>query len=107
MTGYRLTKAAAADLQGIRDYIARDSRVAALRVVRKLRQSMAGLAAMPGKGHRRTDLTAKPVLFWGVYSYLVVYRPNTKPLEILRVIHGARDAAELLPSRPERGRPTS
>ena len=30
-----------------------------------------------GIGHTREDLTSRPVKFWSVYSYLVVYDPET------------------------------
>ena len=46
----------AADLQEIRDYIAKDSTTAARRVVRELRAAMESLVEMPGKGHLRADL---------------------------------------------------
>jgi antitoxin ParD1/3/4/toxin ParE1/3/4 len=36
------------------------------------------------------------VKFWPVYSYLIVYSPDTRPLEIVRVLHGARDIAPIL-----------
>jgi hypothetical protein len=31
-----------------------------------------------------------------VHSFLIVYRPETKPLEILRVVRGWRDVVEVL-----------
>jgi len=46
-------------------------------------------------GHRRADLTSHPVLFFTVYSYMIVYRPHT-PLEIARVLHGKRDLKRIL-----------
>ena len=49
------------------------------------------LTRMGNVGHRREDITDKPIRFWSVYKYLLVYRPDTKPLEILRIIHGMRD----------------
>ena len=54
------------------------------------------VAASPGVGHSRKDLTDKPVLFWPVGSYLVIYNPARKPIEIVRVVHGARDVPSLL-----------
>ena len=48
------------------------------------------LSHMPGMGHTRTDLTDRPVLFWSVHDLLVAYRPDTRPIEIVRVLHGAR-----------------
>jgi hypothetical protein len=46
-------------------------------------------------GHKRSDLTAHQVLFWTVYSYMIVYRPHT-PLEIARVLHGKRNLRRIL-----------
>jgi plasmid stabilization system protein ParE len=53
------------------------------------------LARNPRIGHKRSDLTSHPVLFLAVYSYMIVYRPNT-PLEIARVLHGKRDLKRIL-----------
>jgi len=30
-----------------------------------------------------------------VYSYLVIYRPETKPLQVVRVVSGYRDVPKL------------
>jgi hypothetical protein len=54
------------------------------------------LADMPGMGHLREELTDEPFRFWAVGSYLIIYRPDTDPVEILRVLHGSRDIAGLL-----------
>ena len=40
----------------------------------------AALSRMPGQGHTRKDLTKQPVLFFPLYSFLVVYQPIKKPL---------------------------
>jgi antitoxin ParD1/3/4/toxin ParE1/3/4 len=47
-------------------------------------------------GHLREDLTDEPVRFWSVYSYVIVYDPETQPLQILRILHGARDVRRVL-----------
>ena len=47
-------------------------------------------------GHRREDLTDKPVRFFPVYSFLIIYHPATTPLEIVRVLGGAQDIAAML-----------
>jgi len=54
------------------------------------------LAETPGLGHKREDLALLPVLFYAVWSYLVIYKPDTRPLEIVRVLHGARDVEAIL-----------
>jgi antitoxin ParD1/3/4/toxin ParE1/3/4 len=61
---------------------------------------MAKLARTPGMGHLREDLADEPLKFWPVYSYLIIYRPETRPLQIVRVLHGARDLRRLLSSEP-------
>jgi len=56
------------------------------------------LADVPGKGHKRSDLTNRDVLFFSVYQYLIVYRP-TELVEIVAVLHGKRNVERLLKSR--------
>jgi antitoxin ParD1/3/4/toxin ParE1/3/4 len=92
MNGFRLSPEAARDIEEIWDYIARDDSVgAASRVRQEPLAACRRLAQNPRIGHWRQDLTDKPVLFWSVYSYLIIYNPVTKPLEIVRVLHGAQD----------------
>ena len=49
---------------------------------------MKKLARNPGVGHKRQDLTRRELLFWAVYSYLIIYQPDTKPMTIIAVLHG-------------------
>jgi antitoxin ParD1/3/4/toxin ParE1/3/4 len=69
------------------------------RVDAALFAKMGFLAKMPGIGHWRRDLTDEPVKFFSVYSYLIVYRPETKPLQVVGVLHGRRDVERLLRDR--------
>jgi plasmid stabilization system protein ParE len=46
-------------------------------------------------GHVREDLTADSLKFWSVFSYLIVYDPNTRPIQIMRVIHGSREVSAI------------
>ena len=54
------------------------------------------VASQPGMGHLREDLADEPLRFWYVKPHLVIYRPETAPLEIVRVLHASRDIAQLL-----------
>ena len=54
-----------------------------LRVVDALDAAIQLLADDPGIGHLRPDFTPQDVRFWSVFRYLVIYRPDTKPLEIV------------------------
>ena len=76
---YRLTPSAQRDVDQITDFIAEDNVDAALRVHDALEAAFRHLAEMPAIGHTREDLTDRPVKFWSVYSYLVVYDPAMCP----------------------------
>jgi toxin ParE1/3/4 len=97
MGRFVLTPAAKEDLAQIIQYI-RDngSESAAIRVGAEFRRAMRRLAESPNIGHLRTDLADESIRFWLVYSYLIVYRPNHIPLQIIRVLHAARDVETIL-----------
>lgn len=96
MSRYLLSPEAREDLLEIRDYISKDNPEAARRVIVRLRDAATKLADTPRLGHVREDLADEALRFWSVYSYLIVYRPKTRPLEIVRILHGARNVAEIL-----------
>jgi plasmid stabilization system protein ParE len=92
-----LSAPASQDLDDILTYVLdQDGPERAQHVVDRLCECFQKLAANPGLGRRREDLTSARVLFWPVWSYLVIYRPDSTPLEIVRVLHGARDLPPLL-----------
>jgi plasmid stabilization system protein ParE len=93
---YQLTSEALRHVDEIGEFIAEDSVDAALRVYDALEEAFEQLADMPEMGHTRWDLTDRPLKFWTVYSYLVVYDAASSPLRIVAVLHGARDVARLL-----------
>lgn len=96
MTRFRLSPEAARDIRDIWDHIAEDNIQAAGRVRLQILDACRRLADHPGMGHTRSDLTEKPVLFWPVGSYLIIYNPAPRPIEIVRVVHAARDVPRLL-----------
>ena len=57
------------------------------------------LARTPGAGHWRKDLTNEAVKVFPVYSYLIVYRPETRPLQVVSILHGHRDVEQILKDR--------
>jgi len=93
---YVLSKGADGDLDEIWEYIAQDDVDAADHWIEKLFDACATLARNPGIGHRRTDLTDHPVLFWPVGGYLIVYRVQKEFIEIVAVTQGARDIPSFL-----------
>ena len=65
-------------------------------VLSRLRKAIDFLARMPGVGHFREDLTDEPVKFWQEFSYMIIYDPRPRPVQILRVLHGSQDIADIL-----------
>ncbi|HEX4749324.1 MAG TPA: type II toxin-antitoxin system RelE/ParE family toxin [Bryobacteraceae bacterium] len=97
---YILAPQAARDLVAIWRYLKEESsEETADRVESVIRNKFIYLAEFPNGGHWRRDLTSASVRFFSVYSYLIVYRPDTKPLQIVAVLHARRDIAEILPQR--------
>jgi plasmid stabilization system protein ParE len=96
MSEFALTPAAEDDLRKIIEYLEGDNPNAVAKVVDALDEAMQRLADNPGMGHARPDLTAEDVRFWPVFKYLVIYRPSTHPLQIVRVLHGRRDVKTIL-----------
>lgn len=101
MTGrYILAPEAAADLVRIWRYIEEHGGLeAANRVEAVIREKLYFLAKNPGAGHWRRSLTPAEVKFFPVYSYLIVYRSDTDPLQVVSILHGRRDLGQVLRQR--------
>ncbi len=99
MSGYVLGRDAEQDLNDTWDYIAEDSVDAADRLTARLFDAFEALARNPRMGHKREDLTNFPLLFWPVGNYLVIYRAEKSPIQIVAVAHGKRDIPTFLRRR--------
>jgi plasmid stabilization system protein ParE len=99
MADYLLSPEALEDLQSIWDFVAADSTDAADKLLDKLFEAFETLARWPGQGHTRADLTNRDVHFWPVGNYLVVYRGTLDPLQIVAILHGARDVPSVIEDR--------
>ena len=99
MAFFRLTPDAIDDLDAIWSFIFKDNPDAADAVEEEIRSACALLAKEPLIGRVRPEVTILPVRFWTVPrypNYIVVYRPDSRPLEIVRVLHGMRDIKWIL-----------
>jgi len=54
------------------------------------------LADVSRMGRLRLELADEGHRFWIVRPYVIVYRHDTNLLQIIRVLHGARDIENLL-----------
>lgn len=100
MTAYRISAEAQDDLFEIWRRIAQDSVALANRIEGEFYSLFESLAQMPRQGHSRKDLTSRPVLFFPLYSFLVVYQPEASPIRILAVLRGRRNVKRILKERP-------
>ena len=101
MSRFELTAPARADLLEIWNYLVENAGIdRADRVIASLHKAMLRLAGTPGLGHLHHDLADESLRAYVAYSYLIIYRPDQRPLQIIRVVHGARDLAILLGQSP-------
>jgi plasmid stabilization system protein ParE len=91
MSGYILHPAAYDDLDELWEFIAQDSLDAADRVREEIYDTIQSLIPFPNIGHRRADLTSRPIRFKRVRKFLIAYAPEEKPLLVLAIIHGSRN----------------
>jgi plasmid stabilization system protein ParE len=98
VTRYTLSRIAQADLVEIRDYyLQQGSPRAARKMLVEFVRAFRLIGKTPHLGHERRDLAeGRPVLFWPLRDYLIIYRAGRKPIEIVAVVHGSRDVPALL-----------
>jgi len=100
---FQLTAQAAEDLDHIWWFIAKDSIDAADRVEAEIAATCSRLAGRPLIGHTRPDITPLAVRLWTIPrypNYVIVYRPETRPLQGIAILHGKRDVEEILRGWP-------
>ncbi|MFI5381789.1 MAG: type II toxin-antitoxin system RelE/ParE family toxin [Tepidisphaerales bacterium] len=94
---FELSAAARLDLLRIWNYLAENASLeVADKVVADIESAIRTAARSPGAGHTRPDLTSRDILFYHIHSYLVIYRPDKRPLHVLRVLHAARNVKSIL-----------
>jgi len=86
----RISPRASEDLTEIWSYIADDSVANADAFIDKLYETMEVLSRQPGSGRRREEL-ASGIQSFPFGRYIIFYRAVTSGIEIVRVLHGARD----------------
>ena len=91
MTGYALHPEARFDLDKIWEFIRADNLDAADRMIAEILAAIAALVPFPAQGHRRPDLTSRPLRFILVREYLIAYAPEEEPLWVIAVMHGRRN----------------
>lgn len=82
------------DLNAIFNHIVKDNPAAAASFVRKLKDKCRRMAQFPDMGKLREDL-ALHLRCFPVGNYLIFYRSSEDAIDIVRVLHAARDYAAM------------
>jgi toxin ParE1/3/4 len=90
MSQLKFSRRSQRDLNEIWDHIAEDDRGAAERFSAAVRQKCRILAENPRLGRARDELR-KGLRSFPVGKFLIFYRPLEDGIEVVRVLHGARD----------------
>jgi plasmid stabilization system protein ParE len=89
--GFQLHPGAAQDITEIWEFIAEDSPMGARRIREEILDGIGKLVPFPHQGHKRPDLTTRPLRFQTVRDYLIAYAPDENPLLVIAVLHGRRN----------------
>ena len=94
MARVRVTPRAETDLEEIWLTIALENPPAADKLLRRIASKLERLAAFPEMGSSRPEIApSAKVLVEG--NYLILYEPVGNAVEVVRVVHGARDLHDL------------
>jgi toxin ParE1/3/4 len=86
--------AAQADIDEIAAYVSRDSLEAALRLIDTFGEKFELLSDFPGAGPAREEL-GPGLRSFPVGNYVIFYRKLSDGIELVRVLHGARNLRKL------------
>jgi toxin ParE1/3/4 len=90
MKGYEFHPEAEIDLDTIWEYIAEDNEDAADQLIDRIEATIEALLPFPYQGHRRPDLTSRPLRFTMTGDYLIAYAFDRSPLWVVAIMHGRR-----------------
>jgi antitoxin ParD1/3/4/toxin ParE1/3/4 len=98
MSAYILLPPAREDLLEIWEYIRARSNDEgrADAVIDDITAAFIHLVSYPHSGSVHADVLDPPHRFWPVHSWEIIYRPDTDPLEIVRILSGYRDLPRIL-----------
>jgi toxin ParE1/3/4 len=94
MRTVRVTAAAEQDLRGIWAYVAEHNAEAANKLIKEITGKFALLRDYPQMG-REQDRLLVDLRSFVVRDYFIFYQPFEDGVEILRVLHGSRDIADV------------
>ena len=95
MPNIRVAEAAGEDLEDIWQYVAKNNAEAARRLIKEITGKFKLLRDHPNIGREENTLLGALRSF-PVRNYIIFYKPFDKGIEILRILHSARDVDNIL-----------
>lgn len=93
----KINDTAIGDMEKISDYIARDDKAAALKMLQLFYKAFENLCSYPSLGVIRKDFTYRDVRFLKVHKrYIVVYNFDEQNIYVLRVLSNYQNICNLL-----------
>lgn len=89
-----ISPAARHDLADIWDYISRDNEDTATEFIQFIYRQCLVLVEMPQMGKNRESDLREGIRSYPVGKYVVYYRSRGRGIEIVRILHSARDARD-------------
>ncbi|MEK8021946.1 MAG: type II toxin-antitoxin system RelE/ParE family toxin [Candidatus Parabeggiatoa sp.] len=89
------TKPARQDMKQIHDYIARDSKYYAKKVIQEIVDKSQRLNDFPKMGRVVPEVGDENVRELFVYSYRLIYQVSDSVVKVLTVVHNKRDFASI------------
>jgi toxin ParE1/3/4 len=83
------------DLNEIDDYVTQDNPAAAVRLLDEIRNGVGRLATFPHMGREGLVPGTRELVMAGL-PYVIAYRLRQGAIEVLAVLHTARDRAQML-----------
>ncbi|HEY2117993.1 MAG TPA: type II toxin-antitoxin system RelE/ParE family toxin [Candidatus Acidoferrum sp.] len=105
MSQFHISPRASEDLIEIWNYIADDSVASADAFIDKLYQTIQVLGRQPGSGRHRKEL-APGIQSFPFGRYVIFYRAVKSAIEIVRVLHGARDIESVFEGHAKQANPS-
>jgi len=106
MPPLRISPRATLDLLEIWNYIADDSIENADLFLDQLDETMRKLRGHPGMGRKREELAPR-IRSFPYQRYVIFYRADSNSVEIVRILHGARDVEGGFEQDPQATHPES
>ena len=94
----RLLALAEQDLADIYEYVTTENATAADRILGRIEKDLTGLSSQPllGRIPRDPDISRIGYRYLIIGDYLAFYRIESKAVLVYRILHGARDFADVL-----------